>query len=89
MVTFEKIITNHPVNLNYGILFETVIPVFLIGSSAVYFSCKRCSFELKAQERLFVSEIRMITILEETYSKFMNFFLIKHQFDSNVKYFDE
>lgn len=66
MVTFEKIITNHPVNLNYGILFERVITVFLIGSSAIYFSCKRCSFELKAQERLFVSEIRMITILEES-----------------------
>lgn len=66
MVTFEKIITNHPVNLNYGILFETVITVFLIGSSAVYFSCKRYSFELKAQVRLFVSEIRMITILEES-----------------------
>lgn len=66
MVTLEKIITNHPVNLNYGILFERVITVFLIGSSAVYFSCKRCSFELKAQERLFVSEIRMITILEES-----------------------
>lgn len=66
MVTLEKIITNHPVNFNYGILFETVIPVFLIGSSAVYFTCKRCSFELKAQVRLFVSEIRMITILEES-----------------------
>lgn len=66
MVTLEKIPSNHPVNLNYGILFERVITVFLIGSSAVYFSCKRCSFELKAQERLFVSEIRMITILEES-----------------------
>lgn len=66
MVTLEKIISNHPVNFNYGILFERVITVFLIGSSAVYFSCKRCSFELKAQERLFVSEIRMITILEES-----------------------
>lgn len=66
MVTLEKIITNHPVNFNYGILFETVIPVFLIGSSAVYFTCKRCSFELKAQVRLFVSEIRTITILEES-----------------------
>lgn len=66
MVTLEKIITNHPVNFNYGILFETVIPVFLIGSSAVYFTCNRCSFELKAQVRLFVSEIRMITILEES-----------------------
>lgn len=66
MVTFEKIISNHPVNLNHGILFETVIPVFLIGSSAVYFTCKRCSFELKAQVRLFVSEIRTITILEES-----------------------
>lgn len=65
-MTLEKIITNHPVNFNYGILFETVIPVFLIGSSAVYFTCKRCSFELKAQVRLFVSEIRMITILEES-----------------------
>lgn len=75
MVTLEKIITNHPVNFNYGILFETVIPVFLIGSSAVYFTCKRCSFELKAQVRLFVSEIRTITILEESrlkkHSKFM------------------
>lgn len=47
VVIFKKIIINYFVNFNYGILFEIVIFVFLIGLLVVYFICKWCLFELK------------------------------------------